>query len=131
MTTRGCTGSTARSRAWFRSASADADPGELIEVLDGREDEEQFAGAVRVERAARLVSTSIDDLSAVDVRSGVRRRGGQVEPGVEADLDLGRRDPARERDEPARILGENPGLLRELPQGRRLERRLSLALSFG
>src|SRR4051794_18654663 len=70
--------------------------GDVLEVLDRREDEQELARLGALQRARRLEPARVDDLGAVDLDLRALGRLGQEEPGVEADRDLGRRDPARE-----------------------------------
>jgi hypothetical protein len=69
---------------------------QLLEVLDRREDQEQLRALAGRESRGGRVPAGVDDLAAVGSRLRAGRCRRQIEPRVEADLDLGRRDPARE-----------------------------------
>src|SRR5215218_8269962 len=92
---------------------------ELLEVLDRREDEHQLVVAVKVERLLGAQPAPADALAAVDGRVGVLRRLRDEEVGVEADLHLPRRDPAREAHQLMAIGELDAGLLLELADGGR------------
>ena len=76
---------------------------ELLEVLDRREDEQDLAALVGVERALRREPAEVDALRAVDRGLRAVGRGREEEVRVEADLHLGRGDPARELHERRRV----------------------------
>src|SRR5215210_235336 len=92
--------------------------GQELQVLDGREDERELVLRVGGERGRWSQPARVHALAAVGSRLDARRSLGGEEPGVEADPDLLRRDPARERHE-LRVLGQRHArLLLELPHRR-------------
>src|SRR5919198_468233 len=94
--------------------------GELLEMLDGGEDQLEVALAMGLERLGRPKPAQVDALLAVAHRIGARRRLDHEEVGVEADLRLLRRDPAREGHERAAVWERQSGLLFQLaPAGLR------------
>src|SRR5436190_10128032 len=102
---------------------------ELLEVLDGGEDEIDLAALVGRERACRREPTLVDDLVAVDRRLLAVGQGREEEVGVEAHHDLRGRDPARELDERAGVGEGDAGLLLKLAHRRDAMRRVALALA--
>ena len=78
--------------------------------------------APRVERVLRRDPARVDDLVVVDPHLRARGRARDEEPGVEADLDLRRGDPARERRRARpgrRARGPPPPRSRASPRDRR------------
>src|SRR5919201_3541211 len=69
---------------------------QLLQVLDRGEDEAEVALAIGGERVGRAQPAEVDALLAIAARLRTRGRLRDVEVGVEADLRLLRRDPARE-----------------------------------
>src|SRR3954451_472911 len=101
---------------------------QLLEVLDRGKHEQDVSLAVRVERRLRREPAEVDALAAVHARLGLRRRLREEEVGVEADLDHGRCDPARELDQPIGVDALDRGLLGELAHSRRAMRLVAFAL---
>src|SRR4051812_32115116 len=91
--------------------------GELLEVLDRREDEQDLACGVGVERALRREPSMVDDLLAVDPGFCLVRERREEEVRVEAGLHLGRRDPARVLHQGRGVDPGDAGLLVELADG--------------
>src|SRR5262245_52912959 len=81
-----------------------------LERLDRREDHQQLVRLGALQRARRLEPARVHGLLPVRLRLLSGRRGGEVEPRVEADADLLRRDPVRERDERAWVGQDDPRL---------------------
>src|SRR5437763_5138954 len=92
--------------------------GQLLEVLDGGEDEAELTAAIGVKSVDRPHPAQVHALLAVAARLRSGRRLGDEEVGVEADLRLLRRDPARERDEGLGVRERQAGLLLELAPAR-------------
>ena len=98
-------------------------------MLDRREHQEQLAATAGLERRGRLIPPRIDHLGAIDLGLCSFGQRPQVEPGVEAGLDLGGGYPSREGDELIRRHTVDSGLLAELPDRRRPECILALSLA--
>src|SRR6185295_16531227 len=110
------------------------EPGELLEVLDGGEDERDLAVAMGGEGAGGREPALVDDLVAVNGRLLVVGQRGQEEVGVVAHDDLRGRDPARELHQPAGVGNDDAGLdlervgtAAQQDDGRRLARHRLLA----
>src|SRR3954452_14135862 len=88
--------------------------GELLQVLDRGEDEAELIASAGLEGVRGSQPAQVDALLAVATGLHAGRRLGDEEKGVEADLGLLGRDPARERNEAARVGQRDVRLLREL-----------------
>src|SRR5205807_5084829 len=98
-------------------------------MLDRGKDQQDVAAPGCLQCRAGLIPARVHDLGAIDLRLLVAGHGSQEEPRVEADLDLGRRYPTGKRNEIVGSGDPDPGLLVALPQGRRPDGHIALALA--
>ena len=115
--TFGSTGVTGRSRAAARVSSTVAVRASSSRCLIVGNTSISSSRAPAA-RASAGRSQRVDALAPVDLGLGSSRRLCREEPGVEADLDPFRRDPAGERDELGRSRERHAGFLLQLADSR-------------
>ena len=128
MRTWGWIGRTSRPRACARAHRRWRNAASCSRCLMVGNTSSSSSRAPAASASAGVIPARVDHLAAVDASLGAGRHRGEEEPGVEADLDLGRGDPARERDERRGVAELDAGLLAHLAHRGAAQRRVAVAV---